>query len=70
MFVNDLRRNPLQAWPRLASVSGSTSISKGNGPTVFAHACKMGLEAERDGEFWQPSLAHYDPRPPSAGVVG
>src|SRR5262249_62206584 len=31
-------------WPRPALVSGSTSISKGDGPTVFAHACKMGLE--------------------------
>jgi hypothetical protein len=28
----------------LGLASGSTSISRGDGTTVFAHACKLGLE--------------------------
>ena len=31
------------SWPRPAPACGSTNM-EGDGPTVFAHACKLGLE--------------------------
>jgi bifunctional non-homologous end joining protein LigD len=49
---NDLRRNPLQVRKApLASILAKARPGirfnehiEGDGPTVFAHACKMGLE--------------------------
>jgi bifunctional non-homologous end joining protein LigD len=49
---DDLRPDPLVnrkdalecSWPRPDRAFGSTITSRGDGPTVFAHACKMGLE--------------------------
>ncbi len=38
------RLRSLPSWPRLDPASGLTSTSKRTGPTVFAHACKLGLE--------------------------
>jgi hypothetical protein len=31
-------------WPRLALACAFNEHMEGDGPTVFAHACKMGLE--------------------------
>src|SRR5262249_16929317 len=44
-------------WPKLALACASTSTWKGDGPTVFAHACKMGLEgivSKRLGSRYPP----------------
>jgi bifunctional non-homologous end joining protein LigD len=46
---NDLRREPLEGAQGHAGVavearSARTALIEADGPTVFAHACKMGLE--------------------------
>jgi hypothetical protein len=76
---DDLRRDPLQVRKAtLASILAkarpgirSTSISEGDGQTVFAHACKMGLEGIVSKRLGSPYRSGRPrPRPFFSGRAG
>src|SRR5262249_36972685 len=70
---DDLRRDPLEvrkATPASIVAKASPGIrfnehTEGDGPTVFAHACKMGLEGivskRKDSVYLNRALSHAPP---------